>query len=117
MIDKNGQSLLQDDYDLLGVFSDGLAQVHKDGKIGFINRQGVLVIPLVYDVCGAPNFSEGFVAVCKQGAWGYIDKKGTVVADFQYTKAEPFLHGLAKIEQEGKQGYLNSKGQVVWWVD
>ena len=52
----------------------GLSQVAKGDKYGFVNKDGKLIIPLIYDE--ALTFSEGFVAVKQNGKWGYLDSTG-----------------------------------------
>lgn len=76
-------------------FHDGLVRFVRDGKYGFANRKGWVVIPSVYD--GAMNFHKGLASVCKhcvsqcsdpecehhlfrEGEWFQIDTKGNVVA-------------------------------------
>jgi hypothetical protein len=44
-------------------FHDGLVRVIKDGKYGFANRAGQIVILPIYD--GAGNFENGTAKVCK----------------------------------------------------
>lgn len=48
-------------YDRIGPVSEGLLAVEKDGKSGFIDTAGRVVIPLTYD--NARSFSEGLAAV------------------------------------------------------
>ena len=69
-------------------FADGLARSHVGNKIGFINRNLVLVIPPRYD--GALPFEHGWAEVCidcklasqgehswyEGGRWGCIDRRG-----------------------------------------
>ncbi|MBK7505881.1 MAG: WG repeat-containing protein [Bacteroidetes bacterium] len=38
-------------------FSEGLAVVEKEGKYGFFDKAGKLVIPIIYD--DAQDFSDG----------------------------------------------------------
>jgi hypothetical protein len=76
-------------------FHNGLVRFVRDGKYGFANRKGRVVIPSVYD--GAMNFEKGLASVCKrcvnkcsdpecehhlfsEGEWFQIDTKGNVVA-------------------------------------
>ena len=72
----------REEYDYDGIFGKGLARVSKDGKWGFVNKQGKVVIPIKYDlVYNIGNFrkfgfSEGFADVEKDGLCGVIDKQG-----------------------------------------
>jgi hypothetical protein len=77
-------------------FHNGLVRIVRNGKYGFANRRGQLVISPVYD--GALNFEKGLATVCQGckskcsapndceyhifagGHWFQIDTKGTVVA-------------------------------------
>lgn len=77
-------------------FHNGLVRIFRNGKYGFANRRGQVVISPVYD--GASNFEKGLARVCKGceikctdrpdceyrvfagGHWFQIDTKGTVVA-------------------------------------
>jgi hypothetical protein len=44
--------------------------VKVNGKMGFINKKGVLVVPAIYD--SAFNFYQGRAAVEVDGKWGFI---------------------------------------------
>jgi KWG Leptospira. len=57
----------QTDSDETGSFREGLAVVKKDGKYGYIDKTGAVVLPVIYD--RATSFSEGHAAVKKDGAW------------------------------------------------
>lgn len=48
-------------YEYIGYFSEGFALVKKDGKYGFIDKTGKLVIPAIYEK--VQPFSEGLAAV------------------------------------------------------
>lgn len=68
-----------------GSFYEGLARVDKNGKIGFINKKGEVVIPLKYD--DALDFKDGIVAVAvgdKFGKFGFIDKTGKETVPLKY---------------------------------
>ena len=51
-----------------------MAPVKVNGKLGFIDKSGKLVIDAKYDE--AENFSEGLAGVELNGKWGYINIKG-----------------------------------------
>lgn len=55
----------------------------KDGKYGFIDKEGNVVVEYIYDDATEQN-SSGFAAVKKDGLWGSIDTKGKVVIKPEY---------------------------------
>lgn len=68
------------DYDYVGPFFEGLAQVKQNNKYGFINKQGQVAIPLIYDI--ASSFFEGLAVVEQNGKYGFINKQGQVLLSF-----------------------------------
>jgi hypothetical protein len=93
-------------------FSDGLARIRQNGKYGFIDNTGKLIIPSIYE--SAEAFSEGFAAIKLNGKISYIDKKGADVFKKTFTKGFPFTEGLAIVaNEEGKYGFINNKGIIV----
>mgnify|MGYP003291734872 CR=1 FL=1 len=58
-------------------FSKGLAPVQQNGKCGFINTKGEVVIPCIYDEAGW--FSEGLALVKQNGKWSIINTEGKVI--------------------------------------
>ena len=67
----------------------------KDGKWGYIDSTGKVVLPLRYD--GANPFSEGLAAVRVGRKWGYIDRTGEIVIQPEYGIAGFFHNGLAGV--------------------
>ncbi|MDP8078951.1 WG repeat-containing protein [Phocoenobacter skyensis] len=90
-----------------------LKPIEKNGKYGFVNSKGNIVIPLEYDE--AYSFSEnGLAAIEKNGKWGFINSKGKIVIPLQYDGAYFFAkNGLAPVIKDGKYGFINSKGNIV----
>lgn len=64
-------------YDYADIFPEGLQVLVKDGKYGFIDTVGRLVIPFEWD--NAVNFSNGLAYVEKEGKMRYIDRNGNIV--------------------------------------
>lgn len=52
----------------------------KDGKYGFVNKAGTVVVEYIYDDATEQN-SYGFAGVKKDGLWGSIKKNGTIALD------------------------------------
>ena len=73
--------------------------IRENGKTGFIDGCGNVVIKPIYD--SALEFSEGLARVEKDGKYGYIDKSGKVVIDFYLDYAGFFYNGWAAAEIHG----------------
>lgn len=79
--------------------TDELAAVKKDGKWGFVNTSGALVIDCQYE--DARSFTQGVAAVKKDGAWGYIDASNATVIAPTFEDAYPFCEsGMAPVKNE-----------------
>ena len=52
----------------------------KDGKYGYINDKGIVVVDYQYEDATEQN-KYGYVAVKKDGKWGCLDAKGNVVVE------------------------------------
>ena len=75
--------------------SGPLFPVPINGKTGFINEHGKVVIPARYE--DALPFSEGLAAVKHEGRWGYIDRNGKEIIPYSYRTAESFHGGVAVV--------------------
>ena len=103
-------------------FSDGMAMVRNDeGKYGFIDKKGKLVIPMSFDVGEGgetSEFHEGFAVICKNEKYGYIDKSGKEVIPCKYDAANDFNDGMALVAINDKDngyqfGYIDTEGKEV----
>ena len=89
-------------------FSEGLARVGRDGRVGFIGTDGEPAFAQTYAL--ALPFSEGLAAVRVDGLWGYVDAAGRVVVPPRFSQAGPFSGGLAAVEAGGRWGYIGPDG-------
>lgn len=69
--------------------SNTLFVSQKDGKYGFVDKDGNVVVDYIYDEAQEQN-SYGFAAVKKDNLWGSIDSKGKEVITPKY-KLENYL--------------------------
>jgi hypothetical protein len=97
---------LKGTYDEISYFSEGLAAVKIDGKWGYIDTAGTLVIPAQYKK--AQPFSEGLAAVKLDKEWRYIRKDGTAFSVGKAEKVGDFHEGIAVIDDSW---LVNSQGQ------
>ena len=111
--DLNGNLL--DTYNLLrnNRSDDAIFAVKKNGKWGYIDGYGKVIIPLEYEEVG--NFSEGLAAVRKDGKWGYINLKNEVVIPFEFTNrgVSSFKNGVATYYTDSGIGLINLKGEII----
>ena len=105
---KDGAVVIPAKYDFADSFSEGLAPVGINGKLGYIDKSGKEVIQLKYD--DAFNFSEGLAAVELNGKYGYIDKSGKVIIHLKYDFADFFSNGQASAILNGEWGYIDKQG-------
>ena len=93
-------------------FSNGLAKITVDGKAGFINTKGNIVIkPKLKD---AGHFSENLAPFeSNNGKWGYINTKGEIVIKPQFDWAISFHEGLGLVQVGKLWGYIDRNGKIV----
>ncbi|OJJ18652.1 hypothetical protein BKI52_23885 [marine bacterium AO1-C] len=93
-------------------FSEKLVVVRKDGKVGFTNFQGKLVIPYQYD--NARCFQGNFTSIIINSKMGIINRKGAFVVPPKYDLIGQFDEkGLAGIYHKGKIGFVDTTGKLV----
>lgn len=95
-------------------FSEGLAAIERDGKQGYINKEGKNVIPCRYE--SAHNFSEGLAAKEWSGKWGFVDKTGKEVIPCIYKDVGDFSEGYAQVQRtwDGQWGFIDKNGTYGW---
>ncbi|MEO1655904.1 MAG: WG repeat-containing protein, partial [Bacteroidota bacterium] len=101
--------------------NDALIYVELDQKIGYINFDGEVIIPLEYEAVG--GFSENLVAVnqggvkedyeLKGGKWGFLNREGKVIIPLKYEDVQVFQESLVAVKQHGKYGFIDSRDQVI----
>jgi len=107
-------------------FSEGLAAVVLNHRIGFINKSGAVEIPFVFEYTefdfnfyqyGLARFSEGLCAMTKHGKFGYINKAGETVIPYVYDDANCFRHNRAVVYKNfgnrQKAALIDNKGNLV----
>lgn len=71
IIDHDGNWVVEEElFDGIESFSECYAVVARDGKYGFINVNGKVVIPMKYEK--VRSFHEGYAAVRQNGKWGFL---------------------------------------------
>jgi len=92
LIDKTGRTIPTDNFDKVGSFygtNDLRCAVYKDGKMGFVDPSGKLIVPCKY--IGSSMFTEGLASVCLATSvteqYGFIDANGEVVIPLAFSQS------------------------------
>lgn len=132
-INKKGEAVIRNiNYESEYDFNEGLAAVKENGKYGFINKSGKIVIPCTFDCYyenhtqsvhrgGFPSFSDGVCLLKNKDETCYIDKTGKIILsgiDSKYDVSD-FSEGLARVCYENHNGVwifglMDLKGQMAF---
>ncbi len=128
-MNPSGKVAIEATYDTIGQFSGGIAAAQREGKWGFIDREGHVVIPFQFD--GAKEFREGRAVVAQgegqfpfkdsAGKWinrtqqriALIDSSGSLVSPFVFEAGRPLKEGFAIVWASGQGwGAIDADGNV-----
>ena len=110
------ETTIEPQFENAGMFSEGLAwvQPNANGKVGFINKTGEMVIQPQFNMSDSHySFNNGVAWVLLDGLWGLINTKGETVIVPQFDKVYPFANGFAPVEKDRRWGFVNSKGEMI----
>ena len=93
------------------MFREGLSTFGKDGKCGYMDKQGNTVISPEYD--SASPFHQGVAAVAKDGKWGAIDQNGKTIIPLEYDFVQIPSEGVCGVIQNHRRGYIDLSGNTV----
>lgn len=92
-------------------FAAELKPVHKEGKWGFNDTAGQLVVSAKYD--GVSNFTNGLAPVALNNKWGFINESGQEVVAPSYDAVANLRSGYAPILKGNKWGMIDQNGKEV----
>lgn len=103
LIDINGNIIAAPQYDTPIIFSEGLAMVERNGRVGYLNTEGQEIIKFDF-IWGCP-FRNGLAAVgVDENYFYFINTKGEMVSGpFEDLGSEVYSHMLAYMEYS--EGY------------
>ena len=122
---NTGEPVIGEQYDKAWIFSEGVAAVVRNGKIGFINSKNEIVLPFEYDYSNRNGwpidylFRSGYCTMTNAyGACGLIDKTGKWVVDAKYDCIWPPHDGKYRIVKDGdKYGLLDENLEFIFPVE
>ncbi|MCU0437657.1 MAG: WG repeat-containing protein [Raineya sp.] len=122
MLNQEGKELLKlnDLVNWRGFDKNGIAYVAVNEKVGFINRDGKILIPFQYDMWSPVTeycYSEGLFGIGKNGKFGFVNDKNQVVIPFIYEHNPMgmgcFENGKATVIKNGQRVVIDKKGQIL----
>lgn len=95
---KTGENVFPEtEFEAATYFNEGLAAVQIDGKWGYIDHQGGVVIEPRYDAPGP--FLGGLAEIVVAGRVGLIDRNGNTIIEPKYEAATNLANGMIVIRQ------------------
>lgn len=113
LYDFSGKKLTSVSFEYISSFCESRAVVKdKNGKYGFIDEDGNLISPIVFDEC--EPFSDGMAAVRVNDKWGFIDRNGKLVASPEYDSVQSFEAGFAFVIKNQLGTFIDQNGRAIF---
>jgi len=121
IIDSEGKTVLNFQYDYISDYSDGLAIATDKSGYKVINKYG----KIVFENKGyISSFNEGYAIVESNNSpdahslYGYLNREGKIVIPPQYESAGDFNNGRAIVKkQEGSYALIDTEGNILKTYD
>lgn len=119
-IEHPKKMLVEPVYDDMGSYREGFIWVAQDNRIGFLDMDGHVAVPLVYEDADALfknrdercGFSDGVACVCKNGMYGAVDAQNVACVPFAFAHPFWFHDGLAAVYNGEAYGYIDKQGAL-----
>lgn len=111
-IDTGGNLVIKAEFEDAGAFTEGLAAARKGGKWGYIDKTGNWIIEPQFKSAWA--FHEGYARVQPfDGIDQFIDKKGVALKANEWSAADDFSEGMARVMTGNLFGFANTSGELI----
>ena len=116
-MDEQGLPIIPAQYQHTGLFSNGLASVVRDGKLGFIDKNNDVIIDFLFD--DAQDFDEGRAVVEIDGYFGWIDRTGDFVLPAEFDDIGSISNQLIYAYKDDQYAFFNKRGEQLFntWFD
>ncbi len=112
LIDRTGGVVLAPrPFDFMLSVDDGCATFGVDGKCGFTDGRGTIVVEPTYSYM--TWHSEGLAVAATPSGDGYVDRSGKMVIAPRFQEATVFNGGVARVKVEGRWGLIDRSGAFV----
>lgn len=97
--------------DVIVGYQENLIAVKLDGKFGFVDRQGQLIIANRYD--DIQLFSEGLAPYKLNGKWGFLNSSEELVIQPIFDEVLPFRNGISAVREDNRWALIDKNGKKV----
>jgi len=114
VINSAGKKIVPMEYEEIGPFYENFSVVKSEGKYGFVDINGHLVIPCQF--VSAKHFSGGMAAVELEGKRGisFVNSDGIVVIKaHDYDEVGYFVNGRCLVRKGNKSYYIDKEGNKI----
>lgn len=87
----------------------GIVSVNK--RCGAVNRNGEIIIPLMYDFIDFPM--GGLIKVKLNEKFGFVNSQNKIIIDFKYTETTLFKYNYVGVSINGKWGIIDNKENTI----
>ncbi len=113
-INKNGDVVIEPQFDSALPFENGIAVVSVNGKDVLINDRAEIIAE--YDKIS--GFCNGLSVIQLNGKYGYINTSGEIVIIPEYTKANAFLSdGIATVSKDNENLVVDKEGKILFEIE
>ncbi len=138
IIDSLGNTIFEG-FDSFGGFNDELIKIEKNGKWGYIDNKGNIIIDFLYEedrrmefdkylkinidsldalpkasLRNLGNFNDGLVSFQKDSLWGFLNKSNEIVIQPKFKEVKDFSEGVAGVSLDGiKWGFIDKKSNFL----
>ena len=91
-MDTTGKIIISPKYERANGFSEGVAAVKRGGKWGFIDRNGLIIVPCEYDKVES-NYTNGKGKLVKNDRIYVFDKEGKQISSHEQENDEDVYYG------------------------
>lgn len=100
------------DAEWIGDGKEGFFPALKNGKYGYVNREGKWIIPPTFLEVG--TFSEKISSYRNAANWGTINSEGKILSEAKWEKITDFSGGLAIAKSAGKHYLIYPSGELAY---
>jgi len=112
IINTQGEMILNPLFDDIKYWwNKKLISVKTNGKWGYIDRDGNIKIPPVYNDAG--SFRNGIAAVKIDEQWGFIDEEGKIVITPQFTETRRIDNDIIYFNNNSNAGFIARDGKII----